>query len=107
MAKFVCYDSEDEGFRFPVGKTHPTLERARTYVEKRLAREHKNHESEVLYRSRKQLTAKQVEGAGEPNCHGALVGMYARPWEDGWKPLDDKRNLSSAYAYDWVFIYRV
>lgn len=114
---FVCFSSEDEGFRFSIGKPLKSLKEARNYIESKyipsLGYIHVEGETyrahgdtyKFPYRPVSQLTEKQIENSCEPDCHGKLVAMYALDQVDGdiWKKL----NTENGYAYDWVFIYQL
>lgn len=95
---FVVYSSEDEGFRFPVGKPFAKLDEAVDFVESNLL-VHELYAVELL-----SLTDKQLENTAPPMCHGEVVKVYQL---DGAHFDPKVLDTDSAYAWDYAYIIKL
>jgi hypothetical protein len=104
MASYVMYGSEDEGFRFPVGKSKPNLksalESAKRYLKKTAYQCEDGEPLPTIFTP----TEMQIENSGPPICHGKVVRMACIDGDEYISKLDDPEH---GYAYDWVYVIKI
>lgn len=99
--RYVLYSSEDEGFRFPVGKPSDTKDHIMSRAAKYLKREHRGDKLPTLVTK---FTKKQIENTCPPNCHGKVVAIACL---DGDEYLEKMNDSESGYAYDWLYVIKI
>ena len=100
MPSYVLYASEDEGFRFPIGKPKDSMKKAMKSAE-RYMRKHVwggTMPSVII------PTEEQALNSGPPVCHGKVVKMFCLDGDEYINKLDEGPTV--AYAYDWLYIIK-
>lgn len=102
MPQYVMYSSEDEGFRFPVGKPKSSMKKVMESAKRYLKKHSYQSEGPDLPTVIKP-TDKQIENSGPPNCHGKVVKMFCIDGDEYINKLDDE---DKGYAYDWLYVIK-
>lgn len=104
---YVAYSSEDNGFRFPIGKPMKESSELEEWIEKVYIPE--NEKRALPIDKRMDLTEEEVNGSGPPDiaCIGQVVVMYSLEGDPNvWEELKDE-NGDVCVTYDWIYIIKL
>ena len=95
MSIFTLWSSNDNGFRFPVGKPSSSydniMDQAQQHIDER-----RKHQTVLI----PQFTQEQLENTSPPSCHGEVIGLFCL---DG----PNHENEEDAYKYDWLYVVEI
>ncbi len=100
MPTYVIYSSEDEGFRFPIGKTSKSMKNVMKKAKRYINNRTRFGSNPTVITN---LTDQQIENSCPPACHGKVVKMFCL---DGDEYQDKLNDVDKGFAYDWLYIIR-
>lgn len=101
MTKYAVYGSEDEGFRFPIGKTVDTLNKAIDKASKHFNSSNQHGEASLEQCELVNFTQQQLQNTGQPDHCGNVIKIFCHDGPEYLNMADDPEN---GYAYDWIYI---